>query len=99
MALDDIREDLKDVRYFYMRKKVFEVNVKNVGVNLIQKKVDRYNAVALMAPPRLYDLYVGLYIEGNTQAGYANELGYSEKHIQKQNKSLLLFFQKNLKEN
>lgn len=81
-----------------MRKKVFDDNVKNVGVNFIQKKVEQYNAAALKASPRLYDLYVGLYVEGNTQSGYANELGYSEKHIQKQNKLLLLFFQQNLKE-
>lgn len=97
-SLDDIREDLKDVRYFYLRKKVFEGNTKNVGINATQKKVERYNSVMLSAPPKLYDLYIGLYVEGSTQEGYAAELGFSPKYIQKQNKELLKFLQNNLKE-
>ena len=98
ISLNEIREDLRDVRFYYMRKKVFDANAKSVGVNAIQKKVDKYNSVVQTAPPRLYDLYIGLYVEGNTQQGYSIELGYTEKHIQKQNKELLLFLQKNLKE-
>lgn len=98
ISLDEIREDLKDVRYFYMRKKVFESNAKNVGVSAIQKKVERYNAAVLNASAKLYDLYIGLYVDGKTQSLYSAEMGYSEKHIQKQNKQLLLFLQENLKE-
>ncbi len=97
VSLDSIREDLKDVRYYYMRKKVFEGNVKSVGVNVIREKVDRYNSVMIFAPPKLYDLYIGLYVNGSTQDGYATEIGYTPKYIQKRNKELLRFLQENLK--
>lgn len=98
ISLDDLREDLKDVRYFYMRKKIFDGNVQNVGTAIIQKKVEKYNAVIVNAPAKLYDLYVGLYVEGKTQGQFSVEMGYSEKYIQRQNKQLLLFLQENLKE-
>ena len=95
-SLDDIREDLKDVRYYYMRKNVFDSSVKSVGRNIIREKVDRYNSAIIFAPPKLYDLYVGLYVNGNTQDGYATEIGYTSKYIQKRNKELLRFLQENL---
>ena len=98
ISIEKIREDLKDVRYYYMRKKVFDSSVKSIGVSSTQKKVEKYNAAMLDAPPRLYDLYIGLYVNGSTQEGYSNELGYSPKHIQKQNKELLQFLQRNLVE-
>lgn len=98
ISIERIREDLKDVRYYYMRKKMFDGNVKNTGVTAIQKKAERYNAAMLNAPAKLYDLYIGLYIDGKTQSLYSADMGYCEKHIQKQNKQLLLFLQNNLKE-
>lgn len=96
-TLEEIREDLREIRYYYSRKEVFDGNAKSIGVSAVQKKTERYNAIALTAPPQLYDLYVGLYVEGRTQEAYSEELGYSTKHIQKQNKILLLYLQKNMK--
>lgn len=98
ISLDEIREDLKDVRYFYLRKKVFESNVRNTGVTAIQKKAERYNAAIVNAPAKLYDLYIGLYVEGKTHSCFASDMGFSDKHIQKQNKQLLLYLQKTIKE-
>lgn len=98
ISLEEIREDLKDVRYFYMRKRVFDGNVRNTGVTAIQRKAEIYNAAVLNAPAQLYDLYIGLYVEGKTHSCFASDIGFSEKYIQKQNKHLLLYLQKNLKE-
>lgn len=98
ISMDEIREDLKDVRYYYMRKKMFDSNIKNTGITAIQKKAEKYNAAMVNAPAKLYDLYIGLYVEGKTQGCFSSDMGYCEKHIQKQNKQLLLFLQETLKE-
>ena len=98
ISLKEVKEDLKDIRYFYLRKKVFVSNVRNTGITSIQRKAERYNATITEAPAQMYDLYIGLYVDGKTQSCFASDIGYSEKYIQKQNKQLLLYLQKNLKE-
>jgi len=97
ISLQRIREDLKDVRYYYQRIKVFEQNAETVGVSSIKKKADEYNALVVEAPPKLYDLYIGLYVQGSTQEGYSLEVGYSPKYIQKLHSELLKFFLNQLK--
>lgn len=98
ISLAQIRDELKDVRYYYQRKEVFESNAKTVGISSIKSKADKYNALIVEAPPRLYDVYIGLYVHGHTQEGYALEVGYSPKYIQKLHGELLKFFLNKLKE-
>ena len=98
IILKQIREELKDVRYYYQRKQVFDKNAQTVGVSSITEKVQRYNVLAMAASPKFYDLYVGLYVRGNTQESYGTEVGYSAKYIQKLHSQLLKFFQNKLKE-
>ncbi len=98
ISLDKIREDLRDIRYYYAHKAVFEENVIHVGANIVKSKVEKYNAVIVLAPPRLYDLYVGLYVTGFTYEAYAVKNGYAVIYIRKINNELLNYFQKNLKE-
>ena len=98
VSLEQIREELKDVRYYYQRKEIFEQNAKTVGMSSIKSKADKYNALVVEAPPKLYDVYIGLYVQGNTQEGYSLEVGYSPKYIQKLHSELLKFFQNKLKE-
>ena len=43
--------------------------------NLILQKIDTYNKAIRTAPPRLYDLYVSLYLENNTQESLSETLG------------------------
>lgn len=96
MTLAQIREDLKDVRYYYSRKSMFEEAVKTVGGNNVTEKVLKYNDAVRTAPPRLYDLYVSLYVKNFTQEGLSIELNYTPEYIQMQNKKLLLFLQSKL---
>ncbi len=98
ISLAQIRDELKDVRYYYQRKEVFESNAKTVGPSSIKRKADKYNALIVEAPPRLYDVYIGLYVQGSTQEGYSWEIGYSPKYIQKLHSELLKFFLNKLKE-
>ncbi len=97
ITLATIRTDLKDIRYFYMRKKLFEEAGLLTGeMNDIIKKVKMYNAVIRTASPKLYDTYVSLYIKNHTQESFSEELGVTPEHVQRLNKDLLKFLQANL---
>lgn len=96
MEIAKIREDLKDIRYYYSRKAMFEKASASVGENSILKKIDNYNTLIRLAPPRLYDLYVSLYLENNTQESLSDKLGYSVEYISKLNSQLIKFFKTNI---
>ena len=96
MTLATIREDLKDIRYYYSRQKVFDKALISVGENIISAKIKRYNDAIRQAPPRLYDLYVSLYLENNTQDSLSEKLGYTVETISRLNSQLVRFFQKTL---
>lgn len=98
MELNKIREDLKDIRYYFSRKEAFEKVSASVGENKIATKLEKYNEVVRSAPPRLYDLYISLYLDNNTQESLSDKLGYSVEYISKLNGQLIRFFQKNIKE-
>ena len=61
---------------------------KNAAVALAEK----YGNAVCDAPPRLYDIYVTLYVENNTQASAAAKWGYSEGYIRYLNRQLYAFF-------
>lgn len=94
MTLNEIREDLREIRYYFTHKAAFDNAVKLIGTNAVVEKVERYNKIFQNAPARMYDLYLGLYVNGYTQEAYAEEAGYCPQHIQELNKQLVLYLQK-----
>ena len=97
MKPEKIREDLKNIRYYFARKSIFENSVNSVGQNQILEKVELYNRLVCSAPPRLYDLYVSLYLQNNTQDSLSEKLGYSLEYISRLNSQLVRFFISELK--
>lgn len=95
----EIRNDLKDIRYYFSRKEVFDKALDSVGKSVIIEKIDKYNEAIKTAPPRLYDLYVSLYLNNNTQESLADKLGYTLEHISRLNSGLVKFLQKTFKSN
>ena len=93
IPLNKIREDLKDIRYYYARKKIFDSVISDVGLSKVRDTVELYNRAILTAPARLFDLYVCLYIKGYTQEALSVELGFTPEYVQMQHKQLLLFLQ------
>lgn len=93
VSLNKIREDLKEVRYYYGRKAVMDEAFESISTNTVLDKVFRYNDAVRTAPPRLYDLYVCLYTKNYTQEHLALELNYTPEYVQMLNKQLLLFLQ------
>ena len=91
-----IRKDLKDIRYYYSRKEIFDKAEYCVGKNEMLKKIDIYNKAVCLASPQLYDLYVSLYLHNNTQESLSEILGYSFEYISRLNTKLVKFLQKNI---
>ena len=54
VSLDKIREDLREVRYYYTRKELFDETFKSISTNVILEKVYRYNEAIRSAPYGLY---------------------------------------------
>lgn len=93
MELEKIREELKNIRYYYSRRDVFEKASVSVGKNTTLDIIQKYNDVICSAPPRLYDLYVSLYLQNNTQESLADKFGYTAEHISRLNRQLVKFLQ------
>ena len=98
ITLNEIIKDLKEIRYYYLRKKMFDEAFESTGVNTVVEKVKKYNALAVTATPKLYDLYVSLYIRNHTQESLSDELGYTPEYMQMLNKRLLKFLQEKINE-
>ena len=98
LSLSIIRTDLKEIRYYYSRKEMFDEAFKCMGQSDIVEKAEKYNNAVKSAPAKLYDLYFSLYIKNNTQESLSNELCYTPEYIQMLNKQLLKFLQTKLKE-
>lgn len=98
MKSDLIREELKEIRYYYSRKDMFEQASQVVGASAVAGKIRKYNDAIRYAPPRLYEIYVSLYINNNTFESLADKLGFSYDYIQKLNRKLVKFFQENVVE-
>ena len=94
MELNEIREDLKNIRYYFSRKQVLDNALDCVGKNSITEKVEKYNKAVCSAPPRLYDLYVSLYLHNNTQDSLSEKMGYTFETISRLNAQLVRFLQK-----
>lgn len=97
VTLKQVREDLKEIRYYYSRKEIFEQGCRVVGESVgIVEKARRYNNAVKYAPTRLYDLYISLYLQNRTQDAFASELGYSPEYVYQMNKRLCEYLTKQL---
>ena len=93
LTLNQIRKDLKDIRYYYSRKNLFDKYFLDTGKNSITETVIQYHTAIQSAPIKLYDLYTSLYINNNTQEVLAEDLCLTPEYIQKLNIKLLKYFQ------
>ena len=98
MTLDAIRKDLKSVRYYYARRAVFDKALREVGNKSIMDLVKKYNDAVNTAPPKVYDIYISLYVNHRTQEELSEELDYSPDYVRKLNKGLLKFLQNKFNE-
>ena len=98
ISVQKVRDDLKEVRYYYARKELFDEAFAKIGKNKVLSKVERYNQAVASAPPVLYDIYINLYVRNYTQEALSIEMNYTPEYIQMLNKRLVLFLVEKLKE-
>ncbi len=98
MTLEQIRNDLKDIKYYNSRKELLDKAIQLSGKSETLKKIDLYNTAMQSASPKLLDIYYSLYFNNHTQESLADELGFTIDYIYKMNKQLLKFLQKQLSE-
>lgn len=96
ISLATIREDLKNIRYYYSRQAIFDKSVESVGKSTILEKIEMYNKAVCSAKPILYDLYVSLYLENNTQDSLSDKWGYTVEHISRMHTKLVKFLQEQI---
>ena len=96
LTINQVREDLKEIRYYCSMQELFDSAANTVKPVAILNKVERYNAAIKAAPARLYILYVSLYVKNNTQAALADDWGYTREYIKEINQKLVEYLQRTL---
>ena len=86
-SFKSVKNDLKDIRYFFSHQQVFNDPRMCVSEQL-QEKIRKFNIAVSLAPPRLYVVYVELYLNNNTQKELALDWGFTENYICKLNSRL-----------
>ena len=98
-SLMEIRNNLKQIRYYYMRKADIDNSFRLTGSSELMDIVNLYNRQMRKAPIQLYDLYSSLYVVNETQESFSKKYGCSIENIQKKHKKLLLYLQQNIIDN
>lgn len=96
MTVQQVKDDLREIRYYYAKQKELDSASRTVGTSSITEKIERYNTAVRKAPVRLYDLYVALYVHNNTQLAVALDWDYTADYIRKLNNKLCLFLKREL---
>ena len=96
MTLNQVREDLKEIRYYYSMKELFDSAANTVKPVALLNKVARYNEAMKSAPGRLFVVYVALYVQNNSQTALADDWGFTREYIKNLNQRLCEFLQKTL---
>ena len=92
ITTETIKRELEDIRYYYARRDMFDKAFDSVGKNAILQTVNRYNEAICAAPPKIYEMYVSLYIQCCTYEAAAEALCYSVNYVYKTNKKIVNFF-------
>ncbi|MBQ7340510.1 MAG: hypothetical protein IJW43_06635 [Clostridia bacterium] len=84
-SIQEIKEDLKMIRYYYSKEKEFEAASKVTGKSNLTLLIEKYNQAVRNAPIRLYEVYVSLYVHNNTQLVLSFDLDCSPDYVRKLN--------------
>lgn len=94
ISTKQINQELRDIRYYYSKQKELDRPTQFIGKTAISKLVEKYNDIIKDAPVKLYDVYIQLYVNNNTQVALAYLMKYIEKSGEKivYSKGLSQFF-------
>ncbi len=89
MTKEQVRTDLKDIRYYYANKKIFDKFYD--GESRAEKLCKKYKIAVMEAPAKLASIYIGLYVNNNTCEALAYDMERSFQHISRLNSELMDF--------
>lgn len=96
MLSEQVKIELREVRYYFSRKANMDALSRAVGQSCSRVLAEKYVNAIKQAPAKLYDLFGCLYIQNKTQEAVAEELCYSEEHIRRLIKELINYFAKKI---
>lgn len=96
MTVEQVRKDLREIRYYYSRKEELDHAFTTIENSTIQNLLEKYNKVMKLAGIRLYSIYVNLYIHNMTQSGMAHAENLSLQYVKEMNRELIHFLVDNL---
>lgn len=89
ITIDQIREDLRDIRYYYSMQELFDKASSKVRPVAVLNKVQQYNEIIKNSPARMYIIYVSLYVQNNSQTELADQWGFTREYIKELNQKLV----------
>ncbi len=92
MLIEQVRNDLKEIKYYHSHKKMLDTSFAQTGQNVFVKKMERYNELVCNAPLKLHEIYAGLHIDGLSQEELAERLGVTRVYVYQLNKELISYF-------
>lgn len=90
---EKIRQELEEVRYYNANIERFKKAEALIGKNRVVYTFEKYNSLIKDATPKLYEIYVALYVYGWTYEVAAEEFNYSVNYIYKTNMALVKYFE------
>ena len=80
-----VKSDLESIKFYYANQQSFDIAVNSIGECAVIETVKRYNEAIKDAPAMLFDLYVSLYVMGQTQLEVALDWERCADYVYKQN--------------
>lgn len=96
MSIEQVRNDLKEIKYYHSHKKILETSFVHTGQNSFVEKMENYNKLICNAPLKLHEVYAGLHIDGYSQEELAERLGVTRVYIYQLNRKLVEYFVQNI---
>ena len=97
ITIEEIKQDLKDVKYYFAHEALFQKALKDDAVKILIMKVYRYKEIMRGAPFDLMIIFEGLYMYKQTQKSLAEYLEISERTVRRKREQIYLYLQKRLR--
>ena len=93
MTLEDVKQDLWDIRNYYRLTYPFKPKTKITIPNEVERVVERYNKAAYNAPADVVALYTAMYVNGESVLHIAKKWGCKRKEVLRIQKRVYHYFQ------
>lgn len=96
MDKEEVKNDLKEIQFYYANQRDVQSNLRGNNYSETLDKIYKYNEAMKNAPLQLYDFYVFIYINNNSQVTYGVDRNISNKTAYRLNCNLIKFLCANL---